>query len=258
MEKSQPVKLYFEEIGQGLPVIFLHGFPFNHTIWSPVVEKMKDEVQIILPDLRGHGQSPVTEGVYTMRLMAEDIIALMDSLSVERAVLVGHSMGGYIALNLAGAYPARLAGLALVASHSAADTPERKMARLNTAREVLKHGVYKYADVNASKMTNKPELVSYIYEMMMKTSPIAVAAALNGMAERQDSMDILSRVTVPALIMVGGADSHISLELATTMEKLLTRGWLVKIPDAAHVPMLENPEAVADNLLQLIKAVKSS
>src|SRR5512144_1307135 len=121
-----PVNLAYEEHGEGTPVILTHGFPLNRSIWYPVVPKLSEKVHLILPDLRGHGQSPVPEGVYSMRLLAEDLRALMDQLNIEKVVLAGHSMGGYVSLAFARAYPGRLAGLALVATQAAADSPERR------------------------------------------------------------------------------------------------------------------------------------
>ena len=121
----QPVDLFYNEQGQGTPVILLHGFPFNHTIWQPVMPLLAEHARLIMPDLRGFGQSPVTDGVYSMRLMAEDVVALMDKLGLEKAVLVGHSMGGYISLAFAQAYPNRLLGLGLVATQDSSDLPEK-------------------------------------------------------------------------------------------------------------------------------------
>lgn len=119
-------KLFYEEIGHGNPLICLHGYALDHTIWLEMVEELKSDARIILPDLRGHGKSPAPEGKYSMRVMAEDVLEIMDSLRLERANIAGHSMGGYIALALAEYYPDRLSGLALVASHAYADVPEKR------------------------------------------------------------------------------------------------------------------------------------
>ncbi len=135
-----PVNLYYQTYGQGLPVVFLHGFPFNHTIWEPLIPLLQDEVRMILPDLRGFGQSPVTDDVYSMRLQAEDVVHLLDLLEVEKAVVVGHSMGGYVSLAFAHAYPNRLLGLGLIATQAAADNPERRQTRYKTAEAVTRKG----------------------------------------------------------------------------------------------------------------------
>jgi len=252
-----PVELFYEEQGTGLPVILLHGFPYNHTVWQPVASRMACDARLILPDLRGHGQSPVTEGVYTMRIMVEDIINLMDRLSLEKVVLVGHSMGGYIALDFARAYPSRLAGLGLVASHAAADSPERKMARYKTAREILKHGVHRYADGNAARVTFNPDLAPVLHAIMMTTPPLGAAGAMKGMAERLDSMELLPQINVPAVVVLGESDLFIPPEVPETMEQLLPKGWLVKIPATGHVPMMEKPDEVSEALCDLLRAVKS-
>ena len=123
-----PVDLFYKEYGQGTPVIFLHGFPFDHSIWEPLVPLLSKDARMILPDLRGFGRSPVTEDIYSMRLLAEDVLHLMDHLKIEKAVLVGHSMGGYVSLAFAHAYPGRLLGLGLVATQAAADGPERRQS----------------------------------------------------------------------------------------------------------------------------------
>src|SRR5512133_3839444 len=150
-----PVDLYYEEHGQGTPVIFLHGFPFDHTIWKPIVPLLKNEARLILPDLRGFGKSPVPDGVYTMRLQAEDIKQLMDKLAIEQAVLVGHSMGGYVALSFAQAYPSRLLGLGLVATQASADNPERRQSRYKAAEAVAHKGAKVVASNMVSTLTPK-------------------------------------------------------------------------------------------------------
>ena len=103
--KLKPVDLYYEETGQGMPLILVHGFPMDHTTWQPVLPFLNDCARIILPDLRGFGKSPVSKGTYTMRLLAEDILRLMDLLKLEKAVIAGHSMGGYVALILCTGLP---------------------------------------------------------------------------------------------------------------------------------------------------------
>ena len=110
-----PVKLHYEAFGMGVPIVCIHGFPLDHTIWQPMIPALAAGNRIILPDLRGHGLSPVPDGPYSMPEMAGDIIALLDDLDLPQVVLVGQSMGGYVALEVAHQAPERLLGLALVA-----------------------------------------------------------------------------------------------------------------------------------------------
>lgn len=248
----EPVELYYEEFGQGFPVILLHGFPLNHTIWMPVVERLQSHARVITPDLRGHGKSPATDGDYSMRLMAEDIHALMNRLDISKAVLVGHSMAGYASLAFARAYPGRLAGLAMVASQAEADSPEKRQARYITAEEVGRKGVRRVAKSMLPKLTPRKELAADLLEIMLKTPKTGVVGALKGMGERPDALEWLAEIEVPVVVIAGEQDVIIPMERARTMAQILRRGWLVEIPEAAHMPMLEAPQAVADAIRQLV------
>jgi 3-oxoadipate enol-lactonase len=249
------VQLYFEEHGEGSPMLLVHGFPLDHTIWQPVVPLLSPHARLILPDLRGHGRSPAPDGVYDMRVIADDLLSLLDSLEIERVTLVGHSMGGYAALAFARAYPNRLAGLGFVASHAAADNLEQRANRLKLARKVARVGVNFLAKDMAAKLTCKPDLVEPLRELMSKTPKEGVIGALKGMAERPDSTEYLHSIVVPTVVVAGAKDPIIPLERAQMMVQLLGRAWLVEIPAAAHMPMMESPEAVADALRELIHAV---
>lgn len=260
--EMNPVDLHFEEYVQerqhGTPVIFLHGFPFDHTIWEPVIPLLEQDARLILPDLRGFGSSPITDGTYTMRLLAEDIAHLMDRLEIEKAVLVGHSMGGYVSLAFAQAYPNRLLGLGLVATHSAADTPERRQSRYKTAESVLRKGARVVASNMVESLTPKKELLKPIQSLILQAHPTGIAGALRGMAERHDLTGELSNITVPAVVIVGGADKLVNHELVETMAQMLPKGWLVKIPDAGHMLTMEHPQQVASALQQLFAKVGNS
>lgn len=254
----KPVELFYEDIGQGVPVILVHGYPFDHTIWAPVVEELKDEARLILPDLRGFGKSPDTNETFTMRLMAEDLRALIDKLSLQQVILVGHSMGGYVALSFAHSYPTYLSGLGLVATQADADSPERRQSRLVTAREVKRRGMAYIAKALAPRLTQNETVQKQIYEVMMKGRVQSVINALKGMAERCDANAWLGSVKAPALVIAGNKDQLIPMQKSQTLAQMLFKGWLVEIPDAGHVPMLEAPTAVADALRQLIHHVSGN
>lgn len=253
-----PVQLYFEEYGEGIPVIFIHGFPFDHTIWNPMVPILKDKMRMILPDLRGFGRSPVPDGVYTMRLMAEDILGLLNLLKIDRAVLVGHSMGGYVSLAFTHAYPNRVAGLALLSSQAAADTPEKRQGRYQTAEEITRRGTKVVAEKMATKLTNRPELASQLEKSIMKTRAKGLIGALKGMAERQDALNWLSDICVPTVVIAGEADAFISMERNQTMAQLIGKGWLVKLPEVGHMAMLEAPQQTAEAILQVIDLIETA
>ncbi len=252
---DEKVSLYFEEHGHGTPVVLIHGFPLDHTIWNPLVPLLEGKARLILPDLRGYGKSPVTRGTYDMGLLADDIKEMLDGLNIRQAVLVGHSMGGYVSLAFARCYPERLLGLALVASQAAADTPERRQGRLQTAGEVERRGVKSLAKTMPEKLTTHPDLVEPLRQLILQANPAGVAGALKGMADREDMTRRLSEINVPTLIIAGAQDSLIPLEKSREMERLLPRGWLVEIPNAGHMPMMEAPEMVAEALFRLLEKI---
>lgn len=254
MMENNPVQLFYEDIGKGAPMVLLHGFPLDHTIWHPIVPLLQSHARLILPDLRGHGRSPAPPGVYEMRMLADDVLALLDTLEIDRVTLVGHSMGGYIALAFARAYPHRLAGLGYVATHAASDTPEQRANRLRLARKVARSGVSFLAQEFAPKLTCQPALIEPLQALMSKTPKEGVIGALKGMAERPDSTEFLNSIAVPAVVIAGIQDAMIPLERAQTMAQLLGRAWLVEAPQAAHLPMMENPTIVAHTLRELIQA----
>jgi pimeloyl-ACP methyl ester carboxylesterase len=250
---NNSVDLYYEEHGQGMPVVFLHGFPFDHTIWQPLVPLLQGHARLILPDLRGFGRSPVTDGVYSMRLLAEDVARLLDRLDIEKAVVVGHSMGGYITLAFAHAYPGRLLGLGLVATQAAADSPERRQSRYKTADAVTHKGARVVASNMVSTLTPHQELIEPITTLIMQAHPAGIVGSLKGMAERADLTGDLSNIRVPAVVLVGGSDQLLPRDRVDTMAQLLPKGWLVEIAGAGHMLMMEDPQAVAQPLLQLFQ-----
>ncbi len=252
----KPVSLHYVEYGKGQPVVLLHGFPFEHTTWEPVAQALQPYARLILPDLRGFGASPVTEGVYAMRLLAEDVVHLLDQLQIERAIVVGHSMGGYVSLAFARAYPNRLAGLGLVATRATDDTPEYRSQRYQTAKQVQQKGVRVIADHMPEKLTNDPQLAASLREMILKANPQGIIGAQKGMAERPDSTPFLVEIRVPAVVVAGGRDPYVSLEYARTMTRLLGRAWLVELPENGHMLMVEKPQETAEALHQLIQAAQ--
>lgn len=251
------VELFFYETGQGVPVMLLHGYPLDHSIWQPLIPLMEDEAHLIIPDLRGHGRSPVADNVYSMHCMASDVLALLDRLRIQKVILAGHSMGGYVALHFAHAYPHRLAALALVASHCFADEKERAENRIATARKVDDSGNIDFiADGMLPNLTADLSIKNRIRKLMLSTNPKGISGVLRGMAERDSMCETLSAFEKPFLIIAGDEDKLISLDRVKEMASLMKNPWIEIIPGAGHLPMLENPNETAEALLSLIQKVK--
>ncbi len=245
-------ELAFERRGSGTPLVLIHGYPLDHTIWDPVVPLLEKHFDLILPDLRGFGQSGTTPTPYLLADMAADITALLDFLKIKKAAIVGHSMGGYAALAFARAYPGRLLGLGLVASQALADPPEKKVGRNQEAEHILAHGVREVAEGMSLKLTDDPVLQARLKELMLRQRPEGMAGALRAMADRLDSTGILSGFDFPVVLVHGLADKLIPVERARSIRATLKQGTLVEIEGAGHMPMMEAPQVTADALKTLL------
>jgi len=248
------VDLAVEEHGEGTPLVLIHGFPLNRRIWYPIVPLLKNKARLIIPDLRGFGESPQEVAEYSMRLLAADVLRLLDRLNVDKAVIAGHSMGGYVALEFAHAYPHRLKGLALVASQADPDSPERRQARLITAREVRSRGIRYIADGMPPKLSTNTEIQKQLNELILTCSVPVVVAALKAMADRRDANLWLPEIQVPVVAIAGLQDQLIPAEKSHSLIKLVNKGWVVEVPEAGHMPMMESPQKTAEALYQLVCA----
>lgn len=229
------------------PLVLLHGFPFNRSLWREQVESQSETRRVVAPDLRGHGETSVGGGPATMEEMAEDLAALLDGLKVGRAVVGGVSMGGYVALAFMRAHPERVAALVLVDTRAQADTDDARRAREETARRALNEGMEPIADAMLPNLLapatreRRPDLVARVREMILGMKPEGAAAALRGMAARRDQTDLLETIDVPTLLVVGSDDVISPPAEAEAMSAKIRGARLVKIEDAEHLPNVERP-----------------
>jgi pimeloyl-ACP methyl ester carboxylesterase len=252
--ENQPehnIDLSYDRSGAGTPLVLIHGFPLDLSIWDAVVPLLENDFDLIVPDLRGFGESSTVDTPYTMLDFANDIAGLLDFLGVEKAAFVGHSMGGYVALAFAKEYPDRVIGLALVSSQAAADAPERKAGRYKTAKDVLEKGVDVVADAMTPKLSANEKVREFANLLMKAQSPAGVIGALKAMAEREDFMPVISQFTFPVALIHGDADALIPLDRAKEIKSALPSAQLVKLKKAGHMPMMEFPKETAEALKKL-------
>ncbi len=240
------LSLAYERMGRGAPLVLIHGFPLDHSIWNEVIPLLKDDFDVILPDLRGFGQSDAVDSDYSMRDLAADVASLLDHLGLESAFLAGHSMGGYVALAFADAYPSRLRGLALVASQTAADAPERKAGRYAQAQKIAEDGIGETVAAMTVKLSSDARVQKFVHDLMRKQKPAGYIGSLKAMAERADTLSVLEQASCPVLIVHGGADGLIPLQ--REIQAKVPRARLVELPALGHMPMMESPQQVADAL----------
>ncbi|HEX5105764.1 MAG TPA: alpha/beta fold hydrolase [Pirellulaceae bacterium] len=245
------ISLHVIDRGSGTPLVLVHGFPLDHTMWRGQIDGLADVCRVIAPDLRGFGRSGVTAGTVTMAQFADDLAALLDTLAVmEPVVLCGLSMGGYIAWQFALRHRRRLSKLILCDTRAIADTPDGAAGRIKTAERVLAEGSSVVAEPMLGKffapatVSQRPELIEETRQVILRTAPEGIAAALRGMAERPDVSGRLADFDTPALV-VGGEHDVISTpsEMHDFTGKM-PQARFVKISDAGHMAPLEQPAAV--------------
>lgn len=243
--------LAYERCGAGRPLVLLHGFPLDHTVWQALAALLEDDFDVIMPDVYGFGASTLLEEA-SMDDMAAGVLALLTALGIDSAYIAGHSMGGYIALSFARQFPQQVRGLALIGSQAAADIPERKAGRYVTAQQVMQNGVEVVLDM-AGKLTLNPGLVASLQQIILRQRPAGIAAALGAMAGRIDSTEHLSGFRFPVLLVHGVDDNLISVERARDIKKQLPQASLLELQGVGHSPMLEAPEETAQAMRMLFK-----
>lgn len=242
------IEIAYDDKGSGPAVVLIHGYPFNRSMWMDQVSSLTDRHRVITMDLRGHGDTEASTGASTMQLMAEDVARLMDELGIERAAVGGLSMGGYVTLAFYQLFPTRVEKLLLADTRAQADTAEGKATRAEQAQKILAEGMAPIVDTMLPKLispdtvSKRPEVVKRVRDMMLHTKPEGAAAALRGMAEREDQTPRLSQINVPALIIVGREDPITPLADSEKMHELITDSELVVIENASHVSNIEQPE----------------
>ena len=250
--KVNGIQIAYNRKGTGKPLVLVHGYPLDHTIWDEVVPLLENDFDIILPDLRGFGQSDVVESQYKIVDMAADIAGLLDHLGIEKAAIVGHSMGGYVSLAFASAYPGRVLGLGLVASQALADSPEGKQGRYAAAEEIMKTGVESVAEAFSPKLTPNERVQAYVQNLIAEQRSAGLAGALKAMAERDDSTSVLSSFTFPVVVVHGKADELIPVQRAQEIKTEIPHATLMELPGIGHMPMMEDIQATATTLKNLL------
>jgi pimeloyl-ACP methyl ester carboxylesterase len=242
------IEIAYDDVGSGPAVVLLHGYPFNRSMWRAQVEELRKNHRVIVPDLRGHGESAVTPGPTTMESMALDVASLLESLNISRATIGGLSMGGYVALAFYRLFPLRVRALVLADTRAQADTDEGKQNREQQAEKALREGLGVIADALLPKLlapktvTERPDIVRRLREMMVGTQPEGAAAALRGMAVRRDQTSFLSRIISPTLILVGSNDAITPKADSELLHKEIGGSRLQILDGAGHVSNLERAE----------------
>jgi pimeloyl-ACP methyl ester carboxylesterase len=251
-------QLRFEVSGQsGVPLVLIHGFGLDRTIWKEMIQTYFEDQFIVLPDTLGHGESEAPQGGYPMTSLAADLAGLLDFVAIPKAIVCGHSMGGYIALAFADQFPDRLAGLGLITTRADADTAEKKAGRYAMIETIKEKGASVQAKALAPRLSYDEEVVRYSMHLLEMANPQGLIGSLQGMAERADRGELLRRIEVPSLVVAGEQDQIVPIEEAKAMADALKGSTFVIIPGGGHMPMMENPKMLSEGLKNLTKRVET-
>jgi len=257
------IRLAYDDCGSGPAVVLIHGFPLCRRMWRPQVEALTAaDYRVVTPDLRGFGDSEAPDGPCTMEIFADDVAGLLDYLGIERAIVGGMSMGGYVLLNLLERYPERIGAALFLVTRAAADDEPGRMRRTALAREVAEgrpaavSGAF--ADVLFGPETagTRPELIAKVNDWMAAASPAGLAGGLLAMRDRRDYTGILPSFELPALVIGAEQDRAIPAQESRVLAEKLAAAELRLIPEAGHMVNLEQPEAFNRALLEFLARIE--
>jgi pimeloyl-ACP methyl ester carboxylesterase len=246
--------------GSGTPLVLLHGFPLDHTMWDAQLDPFAHRCQVIAPDQRGFGRTPLGRQSLTIEALADDVAALLDAMHIrDRVVICGLSMGGYVALAFQRKYATRVRALILCDTRANADTPAGAADRIALIERVHATGSVAVVDTMLSKLVaapaceQQPHVVERVRQMMLGTAPATMVAALRALATRPDATNHLPHITVPTLTLVGEHDVITPVEVMHAMADAIPNCQRAVIPGAGHMSPMERPAEFTTAVLAFLK-----
>jgi pimeloyl-ACP methyl ester carboxylesterase len=258
---SDGAEIFYDVAGSGPPVVLLHPFPAHHEFWLPISKLLSSRYQLIMPDLRGHGESALGEGPATMQRHASDIARVMSDAGADRAPLVGVSIGGYAIFEFWRRFRERASALVLCNTKAPADSAEARNGRLQSASDVLERGTEAFFEGMLQRVLaettrrSRPDLVEGVLRMMRKMSAEDVAGVQRGMAGRPDSVATLKTINVPVLIITGDEDVTTGVAEAELMKQNIAGAQMRVIAKAGHYSPWEQPEEAGRLLREFLSEI---
>jgi pimeloyl-ACP methyl ester carboxylesterase len=248
--------------GEGPAIVLIHGFPLAKETWDAQAAVLAKRARVVRFDLRGLGKSSVPPGPYLMETLASDCSDVLDALGIERATIVGHSLGGYVAFAFHRLFSERCAGLGLVCTRAVDDDAPTAAARYELADRAEREGI---EPVVASYLARyfapafyekHPEVVAKAEAVLRATDPKGAAAMLRGMAARVPSDDLFDEIAVPVRVVAGTQDALAPLALSESIAAGIPGAVLERL-DCGHSPLYEEPDALTDILASLLDDVEA-
>lgn len=253
------ITMCYDDLGEGfVPVIFIHGFPFDKSSWQPQIDFLKETHRVIAYDIRGFGKSITNDEKASIGLFADDLILFMDALQINKAVACGLSMGGYILLNAINRYPERFEAIILSDTQCIEDSAEAKDKRKKTIQQIESGGKNDFAETfvkNAfceESLTNKAVVVEKIKNVILSTRDEVIIQTLSALANRWETCTSAKEIKVPALVLCGTEDKLTPFKQSQDLAGLIADSILHKIEKAGHLSNLEQPDEFNRHLLNFI------
>jgi pimeloyl-ACP methyl ester carboxylesterase len=246
--KIRGINLVYDDLGQGEVIVFIHGQPFNRSMWKYQTEVFAKTHRLIIPDLRNYGESDVIKGKVLLDELALDIIHLLEALNIKQAIFAGLSMGGQIVFEIFRLRPELFKGMILADTDARAETEEGYLNRMNLSDKMEAEGMKSFTDerihlfVGKQVLEENGAILNHLRNMMEQTSPAGSAAVQRGRAERRDHSEILPAIQCPVLIIVGAEDGFTPVATSVYIHQLIPDSQLAIIENSGHIPNMEQTE----------------
>jgi len=261
---SDGAELFYDAKGSGFPLVLLHPFPLNHHFWDECLPLFEHRYKLLLPDLRGHGDSAPGDGPATMERHAQGLLRLCDELKIGKAVFAGVSIGGYVLFEFWRQARDRVAALILSNTRASAETTEGRINREKSIQAVRQRGPAPFIEellpklLGRSTVETRPDRVAAARTMMSRMTVAGIVANLQGMAVRPDSIPTLPTINVPALVIAGEEDTATPRSDAELMKQHISGSCLQVVPRAGHYAAFEQPEYVGKLIRGFLDELKLS
>ncbi len=252
------MKLNYAIYGEGPPLLLLHGFPLDHSSWDLMIPYFQENIKLILPDLRGFGKSSQIISRFSISDMAQDVIQILDNLEIQKVIIAGHSMGGYVSLEIGKNIPDRLCGIILVASHIYADSEEKQHQRLATIQRLKSEKPENvFADM-PEKLSKDKKIADYCRQTLRNANPLGLQGALFAMAGRPSSEAFWEESSLPKLLLAGDDDGFISKKKYENMVNSGNNVVYTVFQNCGHMLMRKKPGKTAAAIEKFINSLRST
>jgi pimeloyl-ACP methyl ester carboxylesterase len=247
---TDELTISYHDKGNGdIPIIFIHGFPFDKSMWIPQIDNLSKTHRVIAYDLRGFGKSTaMIEAKTSIDMHVLDLIRFMDALAIKKAILCGLSMGGYVLLNAVSKYPERFKAIILCGTQCKADSQDAKENRYSAIKQITLNGLTDFATATIKNvfwpgtLVVKKELLEKLRNQIRTASPLAITGTLHALAERDEICSALIKFNLPTLILCGQNDTVIPIEQSEFLQQRISGSKLQRINDAGHLSNIDQVE----------------